>query len=268
MVAAFLCGVMAQNNAINIYRTDGDVITFLKANIDSIRWSHIGIDSILYKDYVIQEIWTSDSVYRIPLADIDSISLKRYTCPDGNHPHVIDLGLPSGTKWCCCNVGASSPKDSGGYYAWGEIAEKNYYGADNYEHYDKEQYDIIYIGQNISGTQYDVAHVRMGAPWRMPTHEQQKELIECCTWVMSQQNGVNGYIAIGPSGGQIFLPVTGCRCFDHFDFEDSDAFYWAGSLTNNGGYDYASNLYFRFGYWLWYGDYYRPFGLPVRAVCP
>lgn len=42
------------------------------------------------------------------------------TCPDNNHPHAIDLGLPSGTKWCCCNVGASTPEGYGGYYAWGE----------------------------------------------------------------------------------------------------------------------------------------------------
>lgn len=39
------------------------------------------------------------------------------TCPDNHHPHLIDLGLPSGTKWACCNVGATAPEDYGGYYA-------------------------------------------------------------------------------------------------------------------------------------------------------
>ena len=38
-------------------------------------------------------------------------------CPDGKHPHMIDLGLPSGTKWACCNVGADKPEAYGGYYA-------------------------------------------------------------------------------------------------------------------------------------------------------
>ena len=47
-------------------------------------------------------------------------------CPDNNHPHMIDLGLPSGTKWACCNVGASSPEKAGGYYAWGETEEKDF----------------------------------------------------------------------------------------------------------------------------------------------
>ena len=40
------------------------------------------------------------------------------SCPDNHHPHMIDLGLPSGTKWACCNVGASAHEGYGGYYAW------------------------------------------------------------------------------------------------------------------------------------------------------
>ena len=36
---------------------------------------------------------------------------------------MIDLGLPSGTKWACCNVGASKPEAYGGYYEWGQIAD-------------------------------------------------------------------------------------------------------------------------------------------------
>lgn len=46
-----------------------------------------------------------------------------HTCPDNHHPHMIDLGLPSGTKWACCNAGASKPEDYGGYYEWGQIAD-------------------------------------------------------------------------------------------------------------------------------------------------
>ena len=54
------------------------------------------------------------------------------SCPDANHPHAIDLGLPSGTKWACCNVGASAPEQYGGYYAWGETHEKSVYNWDTY----------------------------------------------------------------------------------------------------------------------------------------
>ncbi len=55
--------------------------------------------------------------YRFPLKH------STHTCPDENHPHMIDLGLPSGTKWACCNAGASKPEDYGGYYEWGQIAD-------------------------------------------------------------------------------------------------------------------------------------------------
>ena len=44
------------------------------------------------------------------------------SCPDNKHPHWIDLGLPSGTLWRCCNEGASKPEVYGGYYEFGEVA--------------------------------------------------------------------------------------------------------------------------------------------------
>ena len=43
-------------------------------------------------------------------------------CPDENHPHWIDLGLPSGTKWACCNEGATTPEGFGGYYTYGQVS--------------------------------------------------------------------------------------------------------------------------------------------------
>lgn len=46
-------------------------------------------------------------------------------CPDGNHPHWIDLGLPSGTQWRCCNVDASSPEEYGGYYTFEQAQAYN-----------------------------------------------------------------------------------------------------------------------------------------------
>ena len=44
------------------------------------------------------------------------------SCPDSNHPHWIDLGLPSGTQWRCCNEGASTPEAYGGYYQFGQVS--------------------------------------------------------------------------------------------------------------------------------------------------
>ena len=46
------------------------------------------------------------------------------SCPDSNHPHAIDLGLPSGTKWACCNVGAIS-RDGDGLLRCDKSAHQN-----------------------------------------------------------------------------------------------------------------------------------------------
>ena len=47
------------------------------------------------------------------------------TCPDASHPHWIDLGLPSGTQWRCCNEGTSTPEGYGGYYTFDEAQAYN-----------------------------------------------------------------------------------------------------------------------------------------------
>lgn len=128
------------------------------------------------------------------------------SCPNDRHPHMIDLGLPSGTKWACCNVGASKPEDYGGYYAWGETNEKYVYSKDSYRYYLKESQ----IGYNISGiSMYDVATAKWGIPWCMPSRSQIKELVDKTTSTWTSLNGVNGRKFTGSNGGTIFLPAAG-----------------------------------------------------------
>ena len=213
------------------------------------------------------QVWKDGKYVSFSIANVDSIRFVRLvtTCPDDNHPHAIDLGLPSGTKWACCNVGASTPEDYGGYYAWGETSEKSVYGWDTYA-YGSSWDNCQNIGSDIAGTSYDVASVRMGAPWRMPSHEQQVELVNNCTRQWTQQNGVNGILVTGPSGGQVFLPATGYRRNDYLYYAGSFGYYWSSlPIPGNG---YACGLYFDSDNWNW-GDYdYRCGGLSVRAVCP
>ncbi len=125
------------------------------------------------------------------------------SCPDGNHPHMIDLGLPSGTKWACCHVGATEPADYGGYYAWGETMEKETYSSSTYT-VDAEVVDI-------GGTAMDVAHVLWGSNWQMPSNEQINELLENCTMsdLIVKDNGVEGFEILGKNGGKIFIPFSG-----------------------------------------------------------
>lgn len=208
-----------------------------------------------------------DSIVFIESDTINSSDYAYFTCPDDHHPHMIDLGLPSGVLWSCCNVGASAPEEYGSYYAWGETEEKDYYAWDSYRHYDGSWDTCIDIGYDIAGTEYDVAHVKWGGSWRMPTKAQLDELIECCTITWTSQESVNGTLVTGPNGATIFLPAAGIRGYDNHYNEGWCGHYWLSSLFY-GDEDSANNLYYFTD--LWFYDSYedRFYGLSVRPVCP
>ena len=130
-------------------------------------------------------------------------------CPDNNHPHFIDLGLPSGTKWCCCNEGAFMPHEYGGYYARGETSEKSAYTLDTYQYCTKSNnvYKFAFIGADISGTAYDPC--KFG---RMPKSSEFTELIKNTTREEVELNGVKGQALTSKvNGNKIFLPYTGYK---------------------------------------------------------
>ena len=89
-------------------------------------------------------------------------------CPDDKHPHAIDMGLPSGTKWACCNTGASSPEGYGGYFLWGDLSDIDAYLS--WRSYGEPLRYAGYpqLGEDIAGSEYDVARYRWGSPWQMP----------------------------------------------------------------------------------------------------
>ena len=149
-------------------------------------------------------------------------------CPDDNHPHAIDLGLQSGTKWACCNVGAKAPEQDGGYYMWGESVEKNFYDWRTYT-YAIEWDKHVDIGSDISGTKYDAATVLLGDPWKMPTEEQFRELMsDVRGYAYAPFNGVYGIYIIIPNGSSIFLP-TASSCFG-YDKGGNCGYYWTSTL--------------------------------------
>ncbi len=109
---------------------------------------------------------------------------------------AIDLGLPSGTKWASCNVGATKPWEYGGYYAWGETEENGVYDWSNYIHCDGDWPAPLChnLGNSISGTPYDVAYIKWGGNRKMPTLKQIKELIDNCERVWISLHCVDGYL--------------------------------------------------------------------------
>lgn len=115
----------------------------------------------------------------------------------------VDLGLPSGTKWATCNVGASTPEEYGNYYAWGETSTKTEYTEENSVTYGQQMSDIS------GNAQYDAATANWGSTWRIPNRAEVEELIDNCTWTWTTQNGVNGIKVTGTNGNSIFLPAAG-----------------------------------------------------------
>ena len=171
--------------------------------------------------------------------------LRAQTCPDSNHPHAIDLGI--GVKFACCNVGASSPEQYGSHYAWGEIEEKNSYSTLNYKYGGNNSYrEYKNIGSDISGTQYDVAHVTWQGNWHMPTKEQMELLKDRCKkeWVTYKR--VEGIRFIGPNGNSIFLPASGSRWYDDTNYVGYFGRYWSSTYSTQKSNGYGDAYFLGF----------------------
>ena len=199
-----------------------------------------------------------------------ALTTNAQSCPDNNHPHMIDLGLPSGTKWACCNVGADKPETNGGYYAWGETEEKEVYSWSTYIHCDGSFSTCHDLGSNISGTEYDVAHVKWGGEWQMPTINQIKELINNCDYEQITINKVKVGKFTGVNDNSIILPLSGYHYADHINSLGKYGSYWAGNMARNYSYSaYTLMIDLLGGFWEDYSNNCvtrRSDGLPVRPV--
>lgn len=184
---------------------------------------------------------------------------------------AVDLGLPSGTRWANCNVGAVSPEDYGGYYAWAETKEKSTYSWSNYKYSDATGNKISkycmssYYGNVDDLTTIepmdDAASVNMGQYWRVPTKQEMDELLEKCNWKLETLNGVKGYRVTGSNGNSIFLPFGGHKSDDNHYNLGSVGFYWVSTLSSTqaapGLYLYSKKDYL---------NYSRYMGQSIRPV--
>ena len=133
---------------------------------------------------------------------------------------IVDLGLS--VKWAGWNIGASSPEEMGGFYAWGETETKETYVAANYKYYheghrdqiikyccDNRGYNGFKDGISVLLPEDDVATVKWGEGWRMPTSEEIQELRTKCKWTYITYKGADGWLVKAKNGNSIFLPHTG-----------------------------------------------------------
>lgn len=175
----------------------------------------------------------------------------------------VDLGLPSGTLWATCNIGASSPEEYGDYFAWGETegykSGKSNFDWSTYKWCNGSDTTMTkycinstygYNGFTDNKTELDpeddAAYVNWGSGWRMPTKTQLQELFNSAhtTTEWTTMNGVNGSKIMSKTNGNcLFLPAAG---------------FWDGtSLLSEGLYgDYWSRMQI-------FSEYSTP--IPTRA---
>ena len=112
----------------------------------------------------------------------------------------------------------------------------------------------------------DVAHVKLGGTWRMPTDAEWTELRENCTWTWTVQNGVNGKLCTSKNNGNsIFIPAAGHRGGIDLLGKGYQATYWSSSLDM----DYPGSALL-FGYYetsdVYRTSYPRSAGHSIRPV--
>ncbi|MBO7133653.1 MAG: hypothetical protein J6W06_05825 [Bacteroidales bacterium] len=154
-----------------------------------------------------------------------AFSLVLISCGNTKNGHeYVDLGLPSGTLWATCNVGANSPEDYGDYFAWGETTPDR-----NYTIHDRPDFEKV-------PATHDAATVIWGDNWRLPLKDDFKELISCCSWTWVVQNGKNGYKVTGTNGNSLFLPAGGYNEGTGRGIENigKQGFYWTSERWKNG----------------------------------
>ena len=168
---------------------------------------------------------------------------------NNNGFEYVDLGLPSGTKWATCNVGADKETDYGLYFAFGET--KGYSGFTDAKKFNWGDYKFSVNGSSDKFTKYnstdrkavldlcdDAAQANMGGKWHMPTVEQIRELKSntISDWVTNYNcSGVNGILFTSKSdtSKKLFFPASGCVSNCISESVGKTCNYWSSSKFNN-----------------------------------
>lgn len=226
-----------------------------------------------------------------------------YLCGETIPAGTVDLGIvmtrADGTTynlyWAKSNLSdkglCANPEDYGDYYAWAET--ESYYSSQSplaWKNGKSEGYDwASYKWRNGSSstlTKYntkssrgtvdnktvldqedDVASVKLGGKWRMPTYAEWLELGAKCTWIWKTNyngTGVSGQKVTAPNGNSIFLPAAGHRTGTDLIGAGSYGYYWSSSLYT---YEPLNAWYVDFDFFnvfrpntysRWYGHSVRP----------
>lgn len=208
-----------------------------------------------------------------------SVLVSSVQVPSG----AVDLGIvitrEDGSTyllfWAKCNIGASKPEEYGDYFSWGEIEPKTDYSMSAYKWWNPSSRTLtkyntyapfgIVDNKTVLDPEDDVAHIKLGDKWRMPTEDEWAEFYSNCTLTWTSQNGVNGCLATSKiNGNSVFLPASGYWKDSSLKGSGSSCAYWTSSLKVGGDTGSWSIAISSGGNGWSYGS--RAYGLSVRPV--
>ena len=165
-----------------------------------------------------------------------------------------------GPYWATCNVGASSPEEAGYYFWWGDTVGYKRNAANDGWVSVKDGTAIEFsktdptagITSNMTPEQlqskgwidasrnltlaHDAAHAYLGGPWRLPTSDEVKALVDNCTATWTTYNGVVGRLVRGKgayASKSIFLPSAGYGYRSIFYRFGTYGSYWSSTQALN-----------------------------------
>ena len=209
---------------------------------------------------------------------IRSIDDYPFNPVDGTIGEAVDLGLS--VKWASWNIGASTPEGYGTYFAWGEVEPKESYSWDNYVFCDGSDNTLtMYNTYSSKGKKDyklsldivdDVAHIKWGGSWRLPTKKEMQELIDNCIVDTITLNGVSGIRYTSTKDGYtdryIFFPYAGYYFSSINETLGERVDLWASEIDDNR----PNNAYCLAAHYNTYNivsTMTRAFGQPIRPVC-
>ena len=219
--------------------------------------------------------------FEFNLPDVECINFDEES-PAPTHQYV-DLGLPSGTLWATCNIGASKPEEYGDFFAWGETKQKNVFNWGTYQlcsgtQSTMKKYCVDSKYGTVDGLTFldaadDAAVANWGNEWQMPSQEQCQELFNSyyTTWEQTTMNDVAGMkITSKINGNSVFLPAAGGFCTQDYAGANyfgagNNGYYWTRTLYQNACYG-ACNMSFYSGNISGSSYTYRYYGCSVRPV--
>ncbi len=249
---------------------------------------YVPIPAQTYRDLEITMTDDAAILRRMTMKSGEDFVVERnriYTINFAADDRGVDLGLS--VNWATCNLGASKPEEYGGYYQWAgteDVTSTDIYldwsncpyhtGSDykpGWTKYISSDYQSYWSGAGSPDNKLrleksdDVAHIKLGGRWRIPTEDEWCEMWSNCDYGTATLNGVFCIkFTSKKNGNSIFLPAAGCRRADYAESVGSHCSFWASNLITKHP-NYACGVEFHLnGYGV--SSDYRYVGRSVRPV--